>query len=307
MHVSAGFSAAVALALVSTAVVARARVKRVYERRTLARLPLGPSGIIRGAEAIDLRAPAGVAKVPAVLMLHGFGDTPQTLSYLAAAVHERGWSVRVPLLPGHGRRLEEWARTGKAEWLDAARVALAALRETHDVVAVVGLSMGAALAVHLAAEEQPASIGSLVLLASYLGMPPWIRALARWHRLIGLGMPYVRGSQRPSILDPTERDRNLAYGVATPRLVNELASLTASAWYLLPRITAPTLMMHSHRDNRVSAAVAEQAFARLTVTDKQLVWIDAGHHIITVDYGRESVAERVGDWLDVHKTVNSES
>src|SRR5437773_7677925 len=83
-------------------------------RRSLAR---GPDGIILGAASIDLPRP----DAPAVLLLHGAGDTPQTLRGLAHHLHGRGYHVCAPLLPGHGRAIEEFSHVSAVQLLAAAR------------------------------------------------------------------------------------------------------------------------------------------------------------------------------------------
>lgn len=263
------------------------------ERATAARLPVGADGIIPDAHSISL---AGGSR--AVLMLHGFGDTPQTLHYLAADLHARGFTVRVPLLPGHGRTLAAFSESRGEQWLSAGRDELAALRAKHPDVALVGLSMGGALAAILAAE--PPEPSALVLLAPYLGMPPGVRRAAAAHRLVGVAMPYVSGGGTDSIHDPVERARNRAYGACTPRLLNELRVLVDRGWRALPDVRVPTLLVQSTEDNRITQAVAEGAFARLGAREKRLEWTSGQGHIITVDRGRERVFALVHEWLAGH-------
>jgi alpha-beta hydrolase superfamily lysophospholipase len=84
------------------------RARSTALSRALAqRLPVGAQGIIPGAEPIRI---AG-SPDDAVLLLHGFGDTPRTLAYLARALADAGYTVYVPLLPGHGRTLQSFDRT----------------------------------------------------------------------------------------------------------------------------------------------------------------------------------------------------
>jgi esterase/lipase len=113
-------------------------------------------------------------------------------------------------------------------------------------------------------------------------------------------LPYISGGGGHSILDPVERERSLAYGVVTPRLIHELATIMRRAWAALPGIKIPTLIVQSHFDNRVAPSVATAALSRLTVADKRLVWNDRGAHVITVDRGRDEVAATVGDWIGAH-------
>ena len=87
-----------------------------------------------------------------VLLVHGFGDTPQTLRYLADNLHAHGYDVRVPLLPGHGRSVSSFDSTPHTAWLDAVRAELLAMRARVPWVALGGLSMGGALSAIVAAE-----------------------------------------------------------------------------------------------------------------------------------------------------------
>ncbi|MDQ2932463.1 MAG: alpha/beta fold hydrolase, partial [Gemmatimonadota bacterium] len=124
--------------------------RKRYERRIGARFPPGPIGIIRGAEPLALEAPGAAM---GVVLLHGFGDTPQTVASLARALRDRGYDVDAPLLPGHGRTLQEFAKSTRSEWLVEARRAHASMRARHTRVALVGLSLGGALAARVAADD----------------------------------------------------------------------------------------------------------------------------------------------------------
>ena len=286
------------VALAAGAAARRAATRR-RERALAVRMPVGADGIIPGARPISL---AGGSR--AVLMLHGFGDTPQTLHYLAAHLHARGFTVDAPLLPGHGRTLAAFSASGGEQWLGAAREALVALRRTHSDVAVLGLSMGGALAAILATES-PAP-AALVLLAPYLGMPSGVRRVAGAHWLVGLAMTYVSGGGSESIRDPVEKAQNLAYGTCTPALLHELRTVVDRAARALPDVRVPTLLVQSSEDNRISQAVAEDAFARLGARETRLVWTSGQGHIITVDLGRERVLALVHDWLVAHPAAAPE-
>src|SRR5947207_15034628 len=121
--------------------------------------------ILKGAETIDLQEEGSHG----VLLLHGFGDTPQTLSLLARRLSKSGYGVFAPLLPGHGRTIDAFRSSRAEEWIATARDSLRGMHDRYGTVSVVGLSMGAALAVIIGAESE--SVASLSLVAPYLGMP----------------------------------------------------------------------------------------------------------------------------------------
>src|SRR5256714_566967 len=108
------------------------------------------AAIIKGAETIDLREGGSHG----VLLLHGFGDTPQTLSLFAHHLSKAGLGVFVPLLPGHGRSMTEFTSSGADDWIRAAEDAFLDMRRRYRLVSVSGLSMGGALAVIVAARHR---------------------------------------------------------------------------------------------------------------------------------------------------------
>ena len=233
-----------------------------------------------------------------MLLLHGFGDTPQTLGYLATALNAAGYSVRAPLLPGHGRTVDEFARSRASEWMASTRAEYDSMLGSYRQVGIAGLSMGGALAAIIAASAP--KLPALVLLAPYVGMPPALAAAALLHRAWGPLAGQFKGSSDRSILDPEERGRNLAYGVTTAGAIRQLLSVTRAARTALPAVTAPTLIMQSRKDNRVSWRVAERAFRSIGAREKRLVFVERGGHILTVDYDRERVLSEVRDWVTTH-------
>ena len=90
---------------------------------------------------------------PAILLLHGFGGTPDELTHLRDRITTEGFTVRDPLLPGHGEGRAGLHRSRATVWLDGAREALTTLAEESDRIWVIGFSMGGLLAAHLAEHD----------------------------------------------------------------------------------------------------------------------------------------------------------
>src|SRR6185312_14618617 len=159
---------AVLLIVAAAVYVLRWRHLRALTALAASRGQLGANGILLGAEGFVLERPGA----PALLLLHGAGDTPQTLRYAAHALFARGYHIEVPLLPGHGRTPRDFARLRADDLTDAVREHYTRLTRERAWVGVVGLSMGGALAVQVAAEAP--RMPALALLAPYLALPWYI-------------------------------------------------------------------------------------------------------------------------------------
>jgi carboxylesterase len=268
---------------------AAGRAERAY---TIRRAP-GADGIVPGAEGYTLPGTNGRA----LLLLHGSGDTPQTLRYLAERLQKAGFTVRVPLLPGHGRGLRDFARATAADYVRSVREELDELRRRFDWIGLVGLSMGGALAARLAAKDL--NVRVLVMLAPYLTPPATVRMVGRMPRLWELAAPYLGGRGDASVHDPSAREGSLSYGLFPPRAVAALVETASAARRALPAITAPTLVVQSREDNRIPFTLAQHATATLRAPAERH-WVAGCGHVITVDYCRDEVAALVLDFLARH-------
>jgi carboxylesterase len=216
---------------------------------------------------------------------------------VADALHARGWSVRVPLLPGHGRRLQDWAQARAVDWEHAARTELAALQSTHADVAVGGLSMGGALAFILAS-EQP-SVRAVIGFAPYLHASMPVELLHFVAPIAAIGAKYLPGGGSRSVHDPVAAAAMIAYRASTPRLVVELEKVVVLARTDLPEVRQPVFVVQSREDNRIPEASAAEAFRRVGSSDKTMHWTTGNGHVVTVDYGHAELEAMVADWLEV--------
>lgn len=264
----------------------RALSARRVERDYAARNVRGRDGVVAGAESFTLPGTNGRA----LLLLHGSGDSPQTLRYLGERLNAAGYTVHAPLLPGHGRSPREFARVSAAAYTHAARAALDTLRGRHGWLGVVGLSMGGALAAQLAAESGDVRV--LVLLAPYLEGTAQVRWARRTARVWGLVQPYVDARGELSVHDPVARAASYAYGIVAPNALRALLDTAARGRAALPDVDVPTLVIHSRADNRIPDAIATAATAALRAPTERH-WVAGCGHVITVDYCKDAVADLV--------------
>lgn len=101
---------------------------------------------------------------PAAVLIHGFLGTPDELRPLAAELHQAGWTVEGVLLPGFGPEIDTLFTRQWSEWTAAVQETVTALQQQHRPVILVGYSMGAAVALNVAAHT---AVDGLALIAPF--------------------------------------------------------------------------------------------------------------------------------------------
>lgn len=87
-----------------------------------------------------------------VLLIHGFTATPWEVKELGTFLAEKGFSVYIPLLRGHGVTPDILKDVSWKEWYASTTYGYELLANLVDEVDVVGLSMGGLLSIVLAGE-----------------------------------------------------------------------------------------------------------------------------------------------------------
>jgi carboxylesterase len=240
--------------------------------------------------AIEVRAgaePESHAGGPhGALVLHGFTGSPYSMRGLARALAGAGFTVDLPLLPGHGTAVEELIPKRWADWLAAAEEAYAALAARVDDVIVVGLSMGGTLTAALAATH-PEIIGAVFVNA--LIAPPGDDVVGFLRTTAESGEALLPGIGA-SIADPTADE--LAYE-QTP--VVPLLSLIDALGDLQGRLAAircPILVVNSPRDP-VVAPVSSDVLAASVSGPVERMSAERSLHVATVDYDKDAIERRV--------------
>lgn len=286
-------AAALAFALAATVLLWAQRAWRATRRaqRFRRRFPADAEGVVTGAQA---RTYVGDPH-RALLLIHGYNDSPASLDDMARAIHASGWTVRLPLLPGHGRSLEAWDAWRGEEAVAAVRAEYAALRARHGTVVVGGLSMGGALATWVAAE---ADVDGLLLFAPMLFVPRPMQVAVSTARMWSLVTQHVSGGGARSLWDPEAQRRSISYGCSTRRSLEALEYVAEGVIPRLGFVHAPTLVCQSRQDNRLPEDQSRRAIARIGAADKTVHWVEGAGHVLTMDFGWPALAATVVAWLE---------
>lgn len=235
----------------------------------------------------------------ACLLLHGFTGSPWDLRPLGEALAARGLRVLAPRLPGHGTTPEALLAVTHQDWRAAAEEALASL-QGHRRVFVAGLSMGALLALGLAARH-PDAVHALALVAPAVRFRgprmALIRQLSRTP-LLAWAKPWAEKSST-DISDPValaEAPVLPAFPVARLR---DLCALQDTAVREVSRVRCPTLIAVAEQDHVVDPEGGRWLARQLTgAPTVRLVSFREGFHIIPRDISGPLLASEVGHFLD---------
>jgi carboxylesterase len=232
----------------------------------------------------------------AVLLLHGLTGSPFEVRYVAERLQAAGYRCLGPLMPGHGGDPRALAGLSWAAWVEGARRELAKLSGARRTF-VVGCSMGALVACALA-HALPERVDAIALLAPALRLagPGRLAALlARHTPLRGAVVPKVGGSD---VRDPVMRRANPTMRGVPLSAVGELDLLARHVDSLLPRVSAPALVVAGGEDHTVTLAGARRMAQRLGADGGRLVVLPSSFHLVGIDVERDRCAREVLTFFD---------
>jgi len=225
-----------------------------------------------------------------VLVLHGFTGNPVSLRPYAEALARAGFTVELPLLPGHGTTWQDLQRTTWRDWAGEAATALDKLRARTRARVVTGLSMGGTLALHVA-QSRGADISGLALVNPYIYSPdPRMKLLPVLKSLVP-SLPGVGND----IAKPGADEK--PYTRIPLRALHSLTQLQSSVTENLAKITVPALVFTSRQDHVVDPGNSARILAGLGSSDKEQVWLDRSYHVATIDYDADLISERTAAFI----------
>jgi carboxylesterase len=255
---------------------------------------------------------AAAPKRPPVLLLHGLTGAPADLQVITKYLQRSGLEVSAPMLPGHGLDEKGLLKTGWRDWLAAAETQLLALTADGGQAFVGGLSMGAVLALALAARH-PGRIRGVICFAPTLRYDGWVVPKNAWLIPLGARIPLVnryRFQERPPYGIKDERLRakmvemlfSGALGDAglpfmPGRSLAQNLSLIRRVKKQLHTIHTPMLIVHSTEDDITHVRNA-QKLARSVRGTVDTLYLTDSYHLVTVDRERNKVAQATLSFIE---------
>jgi len=222
------------------------------------------------------------------LMIHGYTGGAAELEPLILYLQENtNWEIFVPILPGHGERLE-LETVHYEDWIETAEHGLQSLLSRHKTVHVIGFSMGGLIAAWLAARYK---IGRLVLLAAAGKFLP-IGQMAQ--DLLQFSVEAVNG----------RLSKNRYFGVLfekigsiTWRTNMQFLKLVRIGRRSLAHVSAPVLIAQGMRDGLVPYKTVYYLDKKLIATEREIILFDKSRHFLCLGEDKDMVNKFVLDFL----------
>jgi carboxylesterase len=220
-----------------------------------------------------------------VLVLHGFTGNPRSMRPLAEAFADAGFSVDLPLLPGHGTSVDDLLTTSWEDWSRAADRAYTELAAHCDRTVVAGLSMGGTLSIWIA-DRHPAISGVVVI--NPLVEPPAVAFIEMMRatvaggtdRIVGIGSDIAKPGVREGAYAETPVEPMLSLFEAVSELEGRLGG-----------IDPPLLLLSSRQDHVVPTSSGDLLVERYGGSVER-VFLENSYHVATLDNDAPEVEER---------------
>lgn len=227
-----------------------------------------------------------------VLLSHGFTGSPLSMKAWANDLADRGYTVRVPRIPGHGTTWQDLNATTWQDWYREVDATFTELAQHCDHVVVVGLSMGGCLALRLA-EQRPDEVAAVVLVNAAIASRDRRLIAAPILKWLVPSLAAVGGD----VKDPTANEH--AYDRTPLKALHSMMRMWKDVRANLTRITAPVLCFRSEEDHVVDDATITLLKSTLTAP-AEYVSLTNSYHVATIDYDAPIIFERTAQFLQEH-------
>jgi carboxylesterase len=252
-----------------------------------------------------------------ILLVHGITGSPAEMKPLVRKLTAEGFDVACPPLAGHCSTLADLKQTRWSDWYNSLEVALDDLRTRCDTVFVSGLSMGALLALKLAADH-PEFISGVATLSATFFYDGWNVPRLRQRFLLPLVIysplrfflsyhepsPYgIKDDRIRTMIDAVYRGQceglpeTYGYSEFPGVTIRETFRLIAAAKRELAAIVAPLLIVHSTEDDMASLKNATFLADSVSSPLVEKFYVDDTYHVLTLDKRRDDVAARVAQFF----------
>lgn len=250
---------------------------------------------IPGAEAWAAEG-AGDRAAVGIAVVHGFTGNPNSTRPLGERLHDEGYTVEVPRLPGHGTTVGDMRRTRYRDWRAHVEHVVDDLAARVEEIVLVGLSLGGTLCLDVTS-QRPEGIAGVVAINSQVLQPD--QFLARLAPILQYIAPVVprdlAGLPSDDIARPDADERAYAKvpAKAAQSLIRELPRIRAQ----LRDLDRDVLVAYSPQDHSVRPQNS-MALLELLGDRAEALVLERSYHVATLDWDADLLAERVLSFVE---------
>ena len=217
-----------------------------------------------------------------VLLVHGYTATTAEVRPLGRILHNHGYTVAGPLLPGHGASPEEANCYRWQDWVAAVESAYQQLQGVCQRIILGGESTGAVIALYMAADHPEAQ--------GILAYAPALKLnLNRWDVFrLHLLAPFVTAMPKAR-LDADSLWQG--YRVNPLKGAIQLLHMQNQVRKRLPLLRQPLLVMQGRLDTTVSPQAPQTVYDCVSSSLKELHWMEQSSHCVILDCELERAAD----------------
>jgi len=222
-----------------------------------------------------------------VLLVHGFTGAPPSMRPWGEFLNGKGYTVSVPLLPGHGTKPEDLNKVKWQEWPAKVESELDILYKTCDHVFIAGLSMGGATSLFVAEANNERLAGIILVNPMINRSSSVVSRLPLWAKYLLTFTIKLRASVGNDIKRPGITEHG--YDATASGGAYELFKMLKVTRGKLGTITVPLQLFHSVEDHTLPVCNTEIIMAEIGSTNKSRIELVNSYHVATLDYDQELI------------------
>lgn len=217
-----------------------------------------------------------------VVLVHGFTGSPAAMRPWAEFLNVHGYSVRVPLLPGHGTRPADLNQVEWQAWPAKVRAEVTELQKNCSQIFIAGLSMGAGTTLQVTSEigDQISGIILVNPMIHVRGVSPSLAFVIS--RVVKFGKSVGNDIKRTGVTE-------YSYDQMPHRGIHQLLTMLQLTRAALPRIKVPMQLFHSADDHTLPVSNTEIIMREIGSTSKSRIELLNSFHVATLDYDNELI------------------
>ena len=216
-----------------------------------------------------------------IVLIHGFTATTAEVRPLAEVLHNNGYTVAGPLLPGHYTEPNDLNKVHWSDWVSTVDGMYQAILKRCSKVFVGGESTGGLLALYLASNH-PEVLGVLTYApALRLTLKPLM------YLFLNVFAPFVSyiNKQNKHVDDKWQ-----GYPVYPLKGTKQLINFQREVEPRLQNISQPVLIVQGRHDPTVHPDVPETIYNSVSSSIKELHWMEQSAHCVILDQEFDEVA-----------------